>query len=62
MDISLEDAGDVTRRLSFFKHKKKQAANDAQLLMNRIALFKKKKKEHVKKLIKQKIELQKSLQ
>jgi len=50
MDISLDDVGDVTRRLSFLKHKKKQAANDAQLLMNRIALLQKEEERARKKI------------
>lgn len=51
MNLSLEDAGtDVSRRLSILKHKKKQAANDAQLLMNRIALLQKEEERARKKI------------
>ena len=50
MNTSLEDAGDVSRRLSILKHKKKQAANDAQLLMNRIALLQKEEERARKKI------------
>ncbi len=41
-DLSeLAENADVNRKLSIFKHRKKQAASDAQLLMNRIALLQK---------------------
>ena len=35
------DDANVTRKLSVLKHRKKAASNDAQLLMNRIALLQK---------------------
>jgi hypothetical protein len=41
---------DVTRKLSVFKHRKKEAANDAQLLMNRIALLQKEEERARKKI------------
>ena len=41
---------DVNRKLSVFKHRKKQASNDAQLLMNRIALLQKEEERARKKI------------
>lgn len=41
---------DVNRKLSLYKHRKKQAANDAQLLMNRIALLQKEEERARKKI------------
>lgn len=40
----------VARQLSVFNHRKKQAANDAQLLMNRIALLQKEEERARKKI------------
>jgi len=40
----------VNRKLSVFKHRKKSAANDAQLLMNRIALLQKEEERARKKI------------
>lgn len=50
MNTSLEDGGDISRRLSILKHKKQQASNDAQLLMNRIALLQKEEERARKKI------------
>jgi hypothetical protein len=44
------DGLDVNRKLSVFKHRKKQASNDAQLLMNRIALLQKEEERARKKI------------
>ena len=47
-----QDTGDidVNRQLSIHKYRKKQAANDAQLLMNRIALLQKEEERARKKV------------
>lgn len=42
--------GDVSRELSVLKHRKKQAANDAQLLLNRIALLQKEEERARRKI------------
>ena len=49
---SSKDSGDidVNRQLSIHKYRKKQAANDAQLLMNRIALLQKEEERARKKV------------
>lgn len=44
------DEIDVNRQLSIHKYRKKQAANDAQLLMNRIALLQKEEERARKKV------------
>lgn len=50
--LSNKDNGeiDVNRQLSIHKYRKKQAANDAQLLMNRIALLQKEEERARKKV------------
>lgn len=50
MSIQLNESENVTRQLSVFKHIKKKAANDAQLLMNRIALIQKEEERARKKI------------
>jgi len=52
MSASLEDIGNVNvnRKLAVYKHRKKSAANDAQLLMNRIALLQKEEERARKKI------------
>jgi len=47
---SLGESGDVSRELSVLKHRKKQAANDAQLLLNRIALLQKEEERARRKI------------
>ena len=44
------DDANVTRKLSVLKHRKKAASNDAQLLMNRIALLQKEEERARKKI------------
>jgi len=44
------DELDINRKLSIIKYRKKQAANDAQLLMNRIALLQKEEERARKKI------------
>ena len=46
----LAEEANVNRKLSIFKHRKKQASNDAQLLMNRIALLQKEEDRARKKI------------
>lgn len=46
----VDDEMNVNRKLSVFKHIKKKAANDAQLLMNRIALIQKEEERARKKI------------
>lgn len=46
----LEKNANVNRKLTIFKHRKKQASNDAQLLMNRIALLQKEEERARKKI------------
>eukprot|EP01033_Poteriospumella_lacustris_P008001 gene8000-5758_t len=46
----VEDDMNVNRKLSVYKHIKKKAANDAQLLMNRIALIQKEEERARKKI------------
>jgi hypothetical protein len=46
----LEKKANVNRKLTIFKHRKKQASNDAQLLMNRIALLQKEEERARKKI------------
>mmetsp|Transcript_25157 Transcript_25157/g.25358 ORF Transcript_25157/g.25358 Transcript_25157/m.25358 type:complete len:296 (+) Transcript_25157:274-1161(+) len=48
-DYDDEEPG-VTRKISIHSHRKKQAANDAQLLMNRIALLQKEEERSIKKI------------
>lgn len=50
MDTMGGDTLDVNRKMSIFKHRKKQASNDAQLLMNRIALLQKEEERARKKI------------
>ena len=45
-----QDGVSVNRRLSVYKHRKKAAATDAQLLMNRIALLQKEEERARKKV------------
>ena len=45
-----DSAGNLGRKLSIIKHRKKQATNDAQLLMNRIALLQKEEDRARKKI------------
>ena len=47
---ALEKGANVNRKLTIFKHRKKQASNDAQLLMNRIALLQKEEERARKKI------------
>lgn len=47
---TMEDSANVNRKLSIYKHRKKQASNDAQLLMNRIALLQKEEERARKKI------------
>ena len=50
-DLSaLAEEANVNRKVSIFKHRKKQAASDAQLLMNRIALLQKEEERARKKI------------
>ena len=50
-DLSrLAEEANVNRKLSIYKHRKKQASNDAQLLMNRIALLQKEEERARKKI------------
>lgn len=44
------ESADVSRELSVLKHRKKQAANDAQLLLNRIALLQKEEERARRKI------------
>lgn len=46
----LDPDAPVSHKLSILKHRKKQAANDAQLLMNRIALLQKEEERARKKI------------
>eukprot|EP00605_Chrysophyceae_sp_TOSAG23-4_P000566 GSChrysophyteH1.ASY1.ANO1.640.1 assembled CDS len=46
----MADGANVNRQLSVYKHRKKQASNDAQLLMNRIALLQKEEERARKKI------------
>lgn len=48
------DSMDVSRQLSILKHRKKTAANDAQLLLNRIALLQKEEERARRKIEKTK--------
>jgi len=48
--LDITDDLDVNRKLSIIKYRKKQAANDAQLLMNRIALLQKEEERARKKV------------
>ena len=50
--VKLEESakGNIAKELSLYKHRKKQAANDAQLLMNRIALLQKEEERANKKI------------
>eukprot|EP01038_Epipyxis_sp_PR26KG_P005062 gene5062-7066_t len=51
MEVDLDDENiNINRKLSVLKHRKKQAANDAQLLMNRIALIQKEEERARKKI------------
>jgi len=50
MEDKNQDNDDVARQISLHLHRKKQAANDAQLLMNRIALLQKEEERSVKKI------------
>lgn len=50
MYYSTDSDINVNRKLSINKHRKKQAANDAQLLMNRIALLQKEEERARKKV------------
>ena len=47
---ALAETANVNRKVSIFKHRKKQASNDAQLLMNRIALLQKEEERARKKI------------
>lgn len=47
VEISKND--NISRQLNVYKHVKKKAANDAQLLMNRIALIQKEEERAKKK-------------
>ena len=50
-DLSaLAETANINRKVSIFKHRKKQAASDAQLLMNRIALLQKEEERARKKI------------
>lgn len=46
----LSEGANVNRKLTIYKHRKKQASNDAQLLMNRIALLQKEEERARKKI------------
>jgi len=46
----VDDNINVNRQLNIYKHIKKKAANDAQLLMNRIALIQKEEERARKKI------------
>jgi hypothetical protein len=48
--MTRDSAGNVGKKLSIIKHRKKQATNDAQLLMNRIALLQKEEDRARKKI------------
>lgn len=51
INVDLDDDGlNINRKLSLLKHIKKKAANDAQLLMNRIALIQKEEERARKKI------------
>ena len=47
---SMAKNANVNRQMSIYKHRKKQASNDAQLLMNRIALLQKEEERARKKI------------
>ena len=51
--LSLEESqssNNISHQVSVYKYRKKQAANDAQLLMNRIALLQKEEERARKKI------------
>lgn len=48
--MTKDSSGNLGRKLSIIKHRKKQATNDAQLLMNRIALLQKEEERARKKI------------
>jgi hypothetical protein len=50
MELEVDDEMNPNRKLSIYKHIKKKAANDAQLLMNRIALIQKEEERARKKI------------
>lgn len=50
MNESEDDSMNINRKMNIYKHIKKKAANDAQLLMNRIALIQKEEERARKKI------------
>eukprot|EP00601_Ochromonadales_sp_CCMP2298_P033245 CAMPEP_0173360856 /NCGR_PEP_ID=MMETSP1144-20121109/20846_1 /TAXON_ID=483371 /ORGANISM="non described non described, Strain CCMP2298" /LENGTH=237 /DNA_ID=CAMNT_0014310309 /DNA_START=110 /DNA_END=819 /DNA_ORIENTATION=+ len=50
MSLQYDEDANVNKKLSVYKHIKKKAANDAQLLMNRIALIQKEEERARKKI------------
>eukprot|EP00600_Ochromonadales_sp_CCMP1393_P001898 CAMPEP_0174984554 /NCGR_PEP_ID=MMETSP0004_2-20121128/17794_1 /TAXON_ID=420556 /ORGANISM="Ochromonas sp., Strain CCMP1393" /LENGTH=380 /DNA_ID=CAMNT_0016236991 /DNA_START=38 /DNA_END=1180 /DNA_ORIENTATION=+ len=50
MSLVVDEDSNVNKKLSVYKHVKKKAANDAQLLMNRIALIQKEEERARKKI------------